>query len=130
MEHHHARLDPVYIMEQIQRIVAENEESPDESHNIEGRAQREADFVDQFVLKVGKRDEKSIVRIIEDSMTPEYFSSMQTEEFKEKLLGLQTLEDRVELLAKYFTGVRIPPELLKCKSQINILDISFAVKYF
>ena len=53
MVHLAISFDPLYYEDQLESVLAKSDEASDD---IETREEREANFVDEFILKVGKRD--------------------------------------------------------------------------
>ena len=79
--------------------------------------EREANFVDEVILNVGKQ-KKYTASLYHDIMSTEYFSSLENPAF-----CLQTREERVELMAKYFKGISIPQEVLGGKWRLFVLRL-------
>ena len=86
-------------------------DTSDESSEERERIEREANFDDEVILKVGTR--KICSTVYQDSMSDKYFSSLKNPVFCKKLSDLRTPEERVEYIGKYFLGVRIQPEIRK-----------------
>ena len=73
--------------------------------------EKEANYVDEVILRVGKRKEAS--KILADSLSNVYYLSLGKPGFCKQLLTLLTPEERVDFVCKYFTEVNIPPEVVE-----------------
>ena len=98
-----------FLKEDLAKLMSQTEKS-DALLSGRGWIEKEADFVDEIILKVGQRKGPGS-KIVNDSVNSDYFVSLVEQEVRKESL-FQTPEDRVKLAAKYFTGVCIPSEVL------------------
>ena len=84
------------------------------------RIEKEADFVDNVILKVQKRKEGT-TELPPGSFSPKFVQCLSRSDLQQKLPPLLTPEDRVEFAGKHFTGLRIPQDVLKSKLRKSTL---------
>ena len=101
-------VDPISILDYLESLNLNSDEPTEDRRE---KIEREANFVDQFILKIDQQG--GWMAVLEQSATPDFFLSMLTPEFGKKLCGLKTPQDRVEFALKYFRGVHIQPEILR-----------------
>ena len=70
--------------------------------------EKEADYVDQVILKVGKPEEP----LFKESLTPAFLFSLTKPGTIDKFAAIKNPEELVDLVARNFTGVRIQPQVL------------------
>ena len=102
------------LMEELIRVKNHGSRSDGELSSM-GRQwiETHADYVDEVILKVGKRTEAC--KNLPDSVRKDFLLYLLNPGSRQYLSTL-TSEGRVEFIWRYFTGVHIPAEVIQSKS--------------
>ena len=96
------------LMEELLKVKSQSRKRDQNSIISEQELiEKEANYVDEVILRVGKRKEAS--KTFVDSISEDFWLSLTKPGFIKQLSALFTAEDRVAFLGKYFAGVNIPP---------------------
>ena len=103
-----------YALNVIQQLSSQKGQKP-RGEEVLDRAREERDFVDEEILKVGRKEGSSIV--YRNSFTPgltvgDFF-------FCSTFDAISVLEDRVDFVGKHYTRVTKLPK--KLKSRVNLI---------